>query len=564
MNQSLPSDGLASPTSAGAVLIAFDEDDFAPATLLPLAACAPLGRNQPPFIASNTGGARRKQSRATSFTDREARSAADHFWAVDHNRGEPVKLRAFANVDALIDFIVNAREQSPVTATGGHINLEDTACDTPRFPRGARESVGSSSSSSSSSSGDSTPGQLAHVCWIDVQTKDGAAVERLLSIFEDLQRETVDNVQDLDGVDTLQHFADSGYVFANVQCKGVTVVDDPATAPTGGTHTSLSGESKPVIVSVIAFDDWCITVHAAPFHGLADTMRCVHDQLSLKKHHRRRNGRGGHGLRRHLTSICPVAAVGAGFARQERAASEVPDGGDPLEYSAADRPLMSIAWLLATLLDFAVEASLPDPAAVLHEVDLVDEMVLLVVAGDQRDLLRRIGRLRRVISAQRSALFRKERFLTQCLSPAMRTSFVARSDDASEQYRHTLAHVYRTAERIEAARDVLTQANSNFVSNISLETAQISNRMSQKVKALSQLATVCLPLTIVTGLFGMNVTVPYDTKHYDSIAPFIVIILLLGLWLLLCAPFVRKTWQKGISTMRHAPAELDELVLDAE
>ncbi len=50
-------------------------------------------------------------------------------------------------------------------------------------------------------------------------------------------------------------------------------------------------------------------------------------------------------------------------------------------------------------------------------------------------------------------------------------------------------------------RDALNTAQSNHL-------AHLSNQTNEVMRTLSVVATIMLPLTFVTGLFGMNVPVP--------------------------------------------------------
>ena len=56
-------------------------------------------------------------------------------------------------------------------------------------------------------------------------------------------------------------------------------------------------------------------------------------------------------------------------------------------------------------------------------------------------------------------------------------------------------------KELDVARDTLSNAQSNYL-------AQVSNRMNEVMKTLSIVTTVMLPLSVVTGLSGFNVHVP--------------------------------------------------------
>ena len=54
----------------------------------------------------------------------------------------------------------------------------------------------------------------------------------------------------------------------------------------------------------------------------------------------------------------------------------------------------------------------------------------------------------------------------------------------------------------------LTRIHSNYLAQISIELTQASNRTSDIVLKMTILASVLVPLNVITGLWGMNVEVP--------------------------------------------------------
>jgi magnesium transporter len=59
----------------------------------------------------------------------------------------------------------------------------------------------------------------------------------------------------------------------------------------------------------------------------------------------------------------------------------------------------------------------------------------------------------------------------------------------------------------------LSRSHSNYLAQISIEITQASNRTSEVVMRMTALASIVLPLNIITGLWGMNVPVPgQDTE----------------------------------------------------
>jgi Mg2+ and Co2+ transporter CorA len=400
-----------------------------------------------------------------------------------------------------------------------------------RHESSSSSSSSSKSKSSSSSSSTSTMSGLApeRTLWIDIQCEDQDVIEEVLCLFPRLDRDTVDDVLQHDALDTAHWFHTHRYLFANIECSLPETLGS-SMIPKVSSHP-FDHHGATIVVSLIAFSDVCITVHARPFAGHRSMLQALYGITSRSK-------RGPVGMTATAAHVLAQAAAGGVGAPPETPA---PQTATKLTAKTGNQPThkrrvkLTVGTVVATLIECIVIAALPDPTSSLNEVDRIDEMVLLVTK-DSRDLLRRIARIRRILSAQRSALFRKERFLQQFTSPVMKATFI--SGFNSEQYRHTLGEVYHVAERLEAARDVLTQANSNFVSHISLQMSQVSNQMNKQMKTLSQVATICLPLNIITGTFGMNVEVPFQTGNFNTLVAFFVIVAVMALYLVISIPLM--------------------------
>ncbi|CAJ1027362.1 putative CorA-like Mg2+ transporter protein [Leishmania shawi] len=200
--------------------------------------------------------------------------------------------------------------------------------------------------------------------------------------------------------------------------------------------------------------------------------------------------------------------------------------------------------VLATLVAYSSEMMLPDPTALLSEVDCIDEMVLLIAPGerDQPDLLRRVALLRRRISSFRGLLYLKEKLLRELVTPSMRGSFVAGDMlHVMPIYKEALDKNTQVAVRLDDARDILNQANLNFVTGVSMRMSQSSANMDFKMQILSQVAVICLPLNLLASIFGMNCEVPWLAETHPNLRAFWGIVGLMVGWVLLCS----------IPTIRH-------------
>jgi magnesium transporter len=93
--------------------------------------------------------------------------------------------------------------------------------------------------------------------------------------------------------------------------------------------------------------------------------------------------------------------------------------------------------------------------------------------------------MRRILGAQRDMF---QRLVTLSLEADRETT---------AYYRDVYDHIIRQYETVDSLRDLLTGAMDVYLSTV-------SNRLNMTVKALTVVASLFLPLTFLTGFFGMN------------------------------------------------------------
>jgi magnesium transporter len=145
---------------------------------------------------------------------------------------------------------------------------------------------------------------------------------------------------------------------------------------------------------------------------------------------------------------------------------------------------------LHAIIDIAVDRYLPTLESIGDTIDKVEDGLL--VNPDVRlletlfALKRGLLQFRRVISYQRELLNALIRDHTELIGEDMKVYF-------RDSYDHTI----RATEIVEAYRDLLS-------GGLDIYLTQMANRTNEIVKGLTILATLMLPLTLITGYFGMN------------------------------------------------------------
>jgi len=124
-----------------------------------------------------------------------------------------------------------------------------------------------------------------------------------------------------------------------------------------------------------------------------------------------------------------------------------------------------------------------------ESVDRLQDEVLRDANNAQLALLQQMKHsaveMRRVLGAQRDMF---QRLVTLSLEADRETT---------AYYRDVYDHIIRQYETVDSLRDLLTGAMDVYLSTV-------SNRLIMTVKALTVVASLFLPLTFLTGFFGMN------------------------------------------------------------
>jgi len=257
---------------------------------------------------------------------------------------------------------------------------------------------------------------------------------------------------------------------------------------------------------VVLFDEWLITFHRYPFCGLSSVM----SQVESLRHRALKD-----------EAFC---------------------GTMPYK-------------VLALIFEHTLPTSLPDSGELIARAEQIDVSVAGVPIdsnfGTARELLQLISTCRRDIGRQQSQTKRKVHLIESTLTCSLRKSVFVRECEPYAHMKLILSSVSRQLEQNERAREILYQANTNFMSVTGLHHAISKRTMHHRSKLLEAVYVVCLPLAIITGVWGMNVWVPMRVDPpYTTESPFWPFWTLMGVfftylivslaWLFWYKPFAPK------------------------
>lgn len=180
----------------------------------------------------------------------------------------------------------------------------------------------------------------------------------------------------------------------------------------------------------------------------------------------------------------------------------------------------SPAQLMHFLLDVLVDHYLPLVDRLADEVNVLEEEV---IADTTPSMHARILRIKRGISG-----------LRRIVGPQRDTVLSLTRDELSTipaELRPYLRDVY---DRLARVSDMLDSFRDESASVLELHLSAVSNRMNEVIKRLTVIATIGLPLTVVTSYYGMNFKLPeYEWAHSEWYALGLMLATAFGTWLFL-------------------------------
>ena len=150
--------------------------------------------------------------------------------------------------------------------------------------------------------------------------------------------------------------------------------------------------------------------------------------------------------------------------------------------------------LMHRIIDSMVDNYEPELDELEREMDRLEEQAVLGAGNNLMvpilEVKRDLSALRRVLVPQRDVIGR-----------LARREFPIISNEMAYRFRDVYDHLVRYADEVTMFQDRMTGVLEGYLS-------AISNRLNQVMKVLTVVSTILLPMTVLTGLWGMNVMLP--------------------------------------------------------
>jgi magnesium transporter len=179
------------------------------------------------------------------------------------------------------------------------------------------------------------------------------------------------------------------------------------------------------------------------------------------------------------------------------------------------------------IIDTMVDNYRPEVDKLNERLDKIEKEVFArpdVALGRQiLNLKRDVASFRRVVLPQRDAVGR-----------LARREFALISESLSYRFRDVYDHLVRLTDEATLFHDRVTSLMEAHLSTL-------SNQLNSVMKVLTVIATIFMPLTVLTGLYGMNVELPHlpggTQVQFWWVFLIMIVISVVMLWF-----FRRKNW----------------------
>eukprot|EP01102_Stenamoeba_stenopodia_P016426 TRINITY_DN5744_c0_g1_i1.p1 TRINITY_DN5744_c0_g1~~TRINITY_DN5744_c0_g1_i1.p1 ORF type:complete len:613 (+),score=114.60 TRINITY_DN5744_c0_g1_i1:120-1958(+) len=184
-------------------------------------------------------------------------------------------------------------------------------------------------------------------------------------------------------------------------------------------------------------------------------------------------------------------------------------------------------WVMYAIIDALTDAFIPLVNSAVTDTNSLDQLCLTLSADDHTDFLSRIRIVRSKIARLRTTLSVKREIMNQLMSRAY-TAFVQTSTKV--YLRDVADELDQLLQKLEAISAALNNFPSTFLARMSVSESNTALQLGDLMKKFSAITLVFLPMTLVAGLFGMNVKIPGNAEDEPNNIMFGTICGALGLF----------------------------------
>lgn len=163
-------------------------------------------------------------------------------------------------------------------------------------------------------------------------------------------------------------------------------------------------------------------------------------------------------------------------------------------------------WLIS---DDIVDSFAPVITQIERDTDQIEDDVFIARTDDMNKFLRKIGTVRKNVMSLMRLLGGKADVLKGFTKRCNENYKVTPRMDIGLYLGDIQDHVVTMMTNLSHFEKMLSRSHSNYLAQLSIDGIMQGTSTNKRLNKITLLASIIVPLNVVTGLFGMNVNVPW-------------------------------------------------------
>ncbi|GAP87736.1 hypothetical protein SAMD00023353_2800730 [Rosellinia necatrix] len=197
---------------------------------------------------------------------------------------------------------------------------------------------------------------------------------------------------------------------------------------------------------------------------------------------------------------------------------------------------LSSDWICYALIDDIVDSFAPAISRIESLTEVIEDSVFVARPDNMNEFLRQLGGVRKNTLGLMRVLGGKADVLKGFTKRCNENYKVTPRMDIGMYLGDIQDHVVTMMTNLTHFEKILSRAHSNYLAQLTIDSISQGTKTNAVLSKITFIATVIVPLNIVTGLFGMNVEVPFGHNAnlnaffgvLGSLVGFVVLALLLA------------------------------------
>jgi len=199
---------------------------------------------------------------------------------------------------------------------------------------------------------------------------------------------------------------------------------------------------------------------------------------------------------------------------------------------------LSSDWICYAMIDDIVDTFQPVIRDIEQETDVLEDQVFIARSDDFSHYLRQIGECRKKVMGLMRLLGGKADVIKGFAKRCNEQYSVTPRGDIGLYLGDIQDHVVTMMSNLGHSEKMLSRSHANYLAQLNVDSIAQGNRANKVLSKITLIATILVPLNLITGLFGMNVPVP--GRETTSLAWFFGIVSVIAAFVAASLFFARR------------------------